>query len=413
MSKLKELSSRSTVIAAALILVGAFLLYAYWPRALAVDIGAAERLPMMMTINEEAKTRVRDAYVVSAPVAGRLLRVEVEPGDEVSEGETVIARLTPASPSVLDVRTEEQARRAVEAAEAALALSKADVRRAQAEADYARSELERARKLRETDTVSQAALDRALRAARSADAALDTARAAVSMRQADLDNARAMLITPVEAAQKATGTPPHPQVSLPLRAPISGRVLRVMQESETVLPAGAPILEIGDPLGDLEIVAELLSTDAVQVSPGDRVIIDNWGGGDPLEGRVEKIEPWGFTKYSALGVEEQRVNTVIQFAGSQDERQRLGHGFRVEVKIVIWENDAALTIPSSAIFRSGEKWAVFTVKNGRARLRTIDIGHNNGVQVEVTGGIDENEKIVLYPGARVTDGMRVKQRAIN
>jgi len=406
------LKSRSTVIAAAIAIVGLFMLYAFWPRAMAVDLGAAVRMPMMVTIDEEAKTRVRDAYIVSAPVAGRLLRVDVEPGDEVIEGETVIARLTPASPGVLDVRTEEQARAAVEAAEAALTLAKAEVRRAAADADYARAELNRTRTLRETDTVSEAALDRAERASRSANAALDTARAAVSLREADLDNARAMLMTPVEADAKAAGTNPHPQISIPLRAPISGRILRVIQESETVLPAGAPILEIGDPLGDLEIVAELLSTDAVKVSPGDRVIIDKWGGDDPLEARVEKIEPWGFTKYSALGVEEQRVNAIIQFSGPGETRARLGHGFRVEARIVIWESDQALAIPSSAVFRQGDQWAVFAVDSGRARMHIIETGHNNGIMTEVQTGLEDGDSIILYPGNRVRDGARVKQREL-
>ncbi|WP_428408471.1 efflux RND transporter periplasmic adaptor subunit [Hyphococcus sp.] len=409
---MKGLKSRTTVIAAGVAVVAIFMLYAFWPRPMAVDLGEAGRGPMMVTIDEEAKTRVRDAYVVSAPVNGRLLRVDVEPGDEVIEDETIIARMTPTTPSVLDVRTEEQARAAVEAAEAALTLARAEMRRAEADADYARAELARTQTLRKSDTVSEAALDRAERAFRSADAALDTARAAVAMRQADLDNARAMLMTPTEAERKEAGTNPHPQTSIPLRAPISGRILRVMQESETVMPAGTPILEIGDPLGDLEIVAELLSTDAVKVSPGDRVIVEKWGGEPALEGRVERIEPWGFTKYSALGVEEQRVNAIIQFAGAEDARERLGHGFRVEVRIVVWEDENALTIPSSAVFRSGDNWAVFAVDRGRARLHIIEAGRNNGIVTEVRSGLEEGDAIILYPGNRVSDGARVKQRAL-
>lgn len=406
------LKSRTSVIAAAGAVILIFMLYAFWPRAMNVDLGAAAREPMTVTINEEAKTRVRDAYVVSTPVAGRLLRVEVEPGDAVEAGTTVIARLTPTNPAVLDIRTEEQARAAVEAAEAALLLARAEMRRAAADRDYARSDVERKRQLRETDTVSQAALDQAERAWRSADAALDTARAGVSMREADLENARAMLMTPSEAEDKTMSTNPHPRESVPLRAPISGRILRVMQESETVVPAGAPILEIGDPLGDLEIVAELLSTDAVKVSPGDRVIIEKWGGEPPLEGVVEKIEPWGFTKFSALGVEEQRVNTIINFTGEEAMRKRLGHGFRVEVKVVIWEDENALTIPSSAIFREGDQWAVFKVQNGRARLTEIEIGRNNGVEADIVSGLSEGDQIILYPGSRVSDGARVKQRTL-
>ena len=219
-------------------------------------------------------------------------------------------------------------------------------------------------------------------------------------------------MTPTEADAKAAGTNPHPQTSIPLRAPISGRILRVIQESETVLPAGTPILEIGDPLGDLEIVAELLSTDAVKVSPGDRVIVDKWGGDDPLEGRVEKIEPWGFTKYSALGVEEQRVNAVIQFSGPEDARVKLGHGFRVEARIVIWESEDALAIPSSAVFRHGDQWAVFAVDKERARLHIIDAGRNNGIMTEVRSGLEDGDSIILYPGNRVRDGARVKQREL-
>lgn len=406
------LKSRTSVIVIASAVVGLFMLYAFWPRAMPVDLGSVTRAPMTVTINEEAKTRVRDAYVVSAPIAGRLLRVDVEPGDSVVAGETVIARLTPSNPSVLDVRTEEQARAAVDAAEAALALAQAEMRRAEADRDYAAADVDRTRQLFASETVSQAALDRAERAWRSADAALDTARAAVALREADLENARAMLMTPSEAESKIMSTNPHPRESIPLRAPISGRILRVIQESETVLAAGTPIMEIGDPLGDLEVVAELLSTDAVKVSPGDRVIVEKWGGEPPLEGAVEKIEPWGFTKFSALGVEEQRVNTIINFISDQDTHQRLGHGFRVEVKIVIWEDENALTVPSSAIFRLDEDWAAFKLVNGRARLTELELGRNNGVDAQVTSGLEEDDRIVLYPGNRITDGARVKQRSL-
>ncbi|MHA7873618.1 MAG: efflux RND transporter periplasmic adaptor subunit, partial [Hyphococcus sp.] len=324
----------------------------------------------------------------------------------------VIARMTPANPAVLDVRTEEQARAAVEAAEAALALARAELRRAVADQEYAKAEVERTRQLFESDTVAPAALDRAERAWRSADAALDTARAAVALREADLENARAMLMTPSEAEEKVMSTNPHPRESIRLRAPISGRIMRVMQESETVIAAGAPIMEIGDSQGDLEIVAELLSTDAVKVSPGDRVIIEKWGGEPPLEGVVERIEPWGFTKYSALGVEEQRVNAIIQFTGGEDNHQRLGHGFRVEVRVVIWEDEKALKIPSSAIFRQGDTWSVFRAVNGRARLTEVDVGRNNGVEAEIVNGLEEGDRIVLYPGNRITDSARIKQRTL-
>ncbi len=406
------LKSRIVVIGFGCALVFIFLAYAFWPRALIVDLGSVNRGVMAVTIDEEAKTRVRETYVVSAPNTGRLLRIDAEPGDPVSKDETVIARLLPTYPAMLDARTEEQAAANVEAAEAALALANAEVKKAAADADYAKVELQRTQKLHETDAVSDAALDRTERAWRVARASQETAIAAVAMRKADLENARAMLMTFSEAQRIATETNPHPREAILIKAPISGCVLRVMQESETIIPAGAPILEIGDPSGDLEIIAELLSTDAVKASPGDRVIIEKWGGGDALDGVVERIEPWGFTKFSALGVEEQRVNVIIRFTGSPETHQKLGHGYRTEIKIVTWENDNALKALSSAIFRTGKDWAVFKVVNGRARLTIVDIGQNNGVEAEILSGLNEGDEIVLYPGNQVSDGGRVKQRAI-
>lgn len=406
------LKSRTMVIGAVGLLVFVFMLYSFWPRAMIVDMDETTRGPMMVTINEEARTRVHDAYIVSAPVTGRLMRVNVEPGDVVTARETVIARILPANPSVLDVRTEEQAAAALEASEAALTLARAEVNRAEADADYARAEVERARTLRESDTVSQAALDRAERAWRASSAALETARAAVAMREADVEKARALLMSPSEAERIAMGINPHPHESIPLRAPTSGVILRLIQESETIIAAGAPILEIGDPSGDLEIVAELLSVDAVKVSAGDRVIIEKWGGDGDLEGAVRRVEPWGFTKFSALGVEEQRVNAVIDFTGDQAAREKLGHGFRVNIRTVIWENESALKIPASALFRTGDQWTVFKVENGRARLTTVDIGQSNGLYTEIISGLSEGDDIILYPGNRLTDGTGVKSRAV-
>lgn len=404
--------SRATVIIFGILLVVGFLSYSFWPRAIIVDIGTVTRGSMAVTIDEEAKTRVRDAYTVSAPFSGRLLRIESEPGDKVIQHETVIARLLPANPTVLDVRTEEQAKAAVEAAMAALVLAQAEVKKAAADADYAKLEIDRTRKLRASDVVSEVALDRAERSWRAASANVETAHAAVAMRQADVSQAQSMLMTFSEAQKIALAINPHPKDSVPINAPISGCVLRVLQESETIINAGAPILEIGNPSEDLEILAELLSTDAVKISSGNRVIIEKWGGDEPLEGFVEKVEPWGFTKFSALGVEEQRVNAIVKFSGSADAHQKLGHGFRVEVKIIIWENENALKAPSSAIFRNGDDWAVFKVENGRARLTTIKIGHNNGLDIEIVEGISKDDQIVLYPGNQISDGALIKERTL-
>ncbi len=405
--------SRALVLGAGLFVLALFFAYAFWPRAVPVDMAAVSRGPLMVTIDEEAKTRVRDAYVVAAPAAGRLLRVDIEPGDAVVKDESVVAEIMPAVPPILDVRTEEQAKAAVDAAEAALTLARAELTRARADAEYAESEVERARELAGENIISAAALERAENLWASSSAALETADAAVAMRKADLENAQAMLINFEEAERLAFSTNPHPKEAIVITAPITGRVLRVIEESERTLSAGAPILEIGDPLGDLEVVAELLSTDAVKASPGDRVIISKWGGDDFLEGVVERIEPWGFTKFSALGVEEQRVNTIITFTDQPESRARLGPGYRVEVRIVISEEDDALKVPSNAVFRSeGDVWAVFKVVNGRARRMAVETGRTNGLETEILDGLSPADEIILYPGGRLVDGARVRPREI-
>ena len=403
--------SRHWLTLAATALIAGALAWAFWPRPVLVDLGRALRAPMIVTIDAEAKTRVRDAYVVSAPIAGRLQRVEVEPGDPVEGGVSVIAHMLPTNPAALDIRTREQALAAVNAAEAALRAARADLSKAMADNDLAEADLARTETLRKSGTVAQAVLDRAEREARAAAAQQDMAEAAISMREADLANARARLIDFTDRTDPGSG-PALGQEAIPLRAPITGRVLRVMQVSETTLPAGEPILEIGDISNDLEIVAELLSGDAVRVTTGDRVIVDDWGGPRPLDGIVQRVEPWGFTKFSALGVEEQRVNVIIGFTGPPEERPSLGHGFRVEVGIVIWENPDALTLPSSALFRDAGGWAVFAVEDGRARLTPVEIGQDNGQQAEVLGGIDPDASVILYPGPGLADGTRVAKREI-
>lgn len=403
-------SSRNWLTLAVGALLAAMLAYAFWPRPVMVDTGTVTRGPMQVTIDEEARTRVRDAYVVSAPVGGRLLRVVVEPGDSVTGGETVIARMLPLHPSALDVRTREQARALVSAAEAALRLARADLNKALADKDLADLELERARGLRENDNLAQATLDRREREWRLANASLDTAKAAISMREAELASARARLISFSERPLPANPEAVPEEGAIPLRAPVSGRILRVMQESETTLAAGTPILEIGDISNDLEIVAELLSSDAVRVAPGNRVIIRKWGGPHDLAGTVERVEPWGFTKFSALGVEEQRVNTIIRFSDPIERRAKLGHGFRVEARIVTWEAGEILTVPASALFRHQGGWAVFTLESGRARLVEVGVGHSNGIQAEVISGLQSGQEIILYPGPGLAGGTRVTRR---
>jgi HlyD family secretion protein len=410
--------SRTWMMAGTGIVVAAGVVYAFWPQPVLVDMGKVERAPMIVTIDEEARTRVHDAYVVAAPIAGRLLRVEVLPGDAVEGGQSVIARMLPIHPPALDIRTLEQARTAVNSAQAAVQVARADLKKSIAEKDYAEQDLERKRKLSSKGFTSKAALDESERAWRAASAGLDVAKATISMREADLANARAQLISfAVPGETSALGSNADPDAleiagTIPITAPVTGRILRVIQESETTVSAGAPILEIGDTSNDLEVMAELLSTDAVQVSPGDRVIIRKWGGAKLLNGIVERVEPWGFTKISALGVEEQRVKTIIRFTDPPATRRSLGHGFRVETRIVIWETKDALTVPSSALFRQGGKWAVFTVDGGQAHLTPVDVGRNNGTQAEILGGIDDGAAVILYPGPSLIDGAKVARRRI-
>lgn len=398
--------SRTILVLMAAVLLVAVLAFAFWPRPVPVDIGEVVREPMLDTVTEEGRTRVHDAYVVSTPVSGRLRRVEVEPGDPVERGEDIVAYMAPSNPAVLDVRTRDQARANVSAAEAALRLAQAERNRAVADLELAESELERQRYLRENDVASEAALDRAVREARSASAALDSADAAVSVRQAELANARAML----DGLSGDREDTPQLIADIPIHAPASGRVLRLIQQSETTLPAGSPILEIGNVEHDLEILVELLSTDAVRVLPGQRVLIADWGGETDLDGVVERVDPWGFTKFSALGVEEQRVNSVIRFANPGERPQGLGHGYRVVVRIVIWENDNALVVPSSALFRDGDDWAVFAVRSGRARRVRVEIDRNNGLQAHIVSGLEEGDRVVLYPSSAIFEGAAVVAR---
>lgn len=392
-------------------LLALLLTLAFWPRAQRVDIGAVVRAPMQVSIREEAKTRVRDAYLVSAPFAGRVMRVAVEPGDPVISGETVIARMLPSHPSALDARGREQAQAAIGAAQAAVRAARAALSEALLVREQAEIDLSRLRQLFNTGTATQRELEQAEQHWRNANIRYDIASAAVSAREAELAGAQALVISyhelpPLNAAG-AVG-----ETLLALRAPISGRVLRVVQKSETTLAAGAPILEIGDIEGDLEVVAELLSTDAVQVQPGQRVIIEKWGRPHALSGVVERVEPWGFTKYSALGVEEQRVNTVIRLLDAGADLTRLGHGFRVEVQIVVWASESALVVPASALFRTRGQWAVYAVVDGRAQLRTVDIGHNNGQLAQVLSGLAEGESVVLYPSPGLAQDTRVRARQV-
>lgn len=387
------------------------LVFAFMPQPVPADMARIERGPLAVTVDEEGQTRVRDVYTVSAPVAGRVLRIEAEAGDPVTEDVTVVATIQPTDPSFLDARSRTQAEAAAKAAEAARTLADADVDRAQAELDFARSELERARRLAERGNVSQATLDRARLDMRTRAARLEEAKAALRMREFELENARALLIQPGEEpdAEGAGDGSGGAGCCVPVRSPVTGRVLRVIQESEGVVAAGAPLIEVGDPT-DLEIVTDLLSEDAVRVSEGDEVAIEDWGGEQVLSGVVRRVEPFGFTKVSALGIEEQRVNVIIDFAGDAAARAELGHGFRLDTRIFVWRAEDVLKVPVSALFRHGGDWAVFRVVDGEAVLTPIGIGRRNPLEAQVTEGLEEGDRVVVHPSDRVVDGVSVTPR---
>lgn len=393
-----------SVLAAAAILAGA-MTWAFWPRPITVDMASASDGPFQVTLDADGKTRVRESYQISAPVAGRMLRVTVHAGDTITANKTVLARIEPTDPGFLDFRSRSQAEAAVKAAEAARSLAEAELARTRAERDYAESELKRARVLAAKGTISESALDRAERDARTKSAQVAAAEAALRVRAFELETARASLIDPSATA----GTPPSCCVSV--RAPVSGQVLLVLKEDAGVVAAGTPLIDIGDPT-DLEIVTDLLSEDAVAVTPGADVLIEHWGGPGTLTGKVRRIEPYGFTKVSALGVEEQRVNVLIDITAPGETWSRLGHGFRVKTRIITYRKDKALQVPLGALFRSGDDWAVFVVKDGRARLQRVRLGHRNAHTAEILDGLSAGDTVVMHPGDRVEDGTRVAPRPI-
>jgi HlyD family secretion protein len=383
---------------ASVLVVAGILAVALWPKAIEVDVVRVERGPMRVTIDEEGETRVRERFVVSAPVSGRLERIELEPGDAVVRGKTVVARLIPAAPPLLDPRASAELSARAEAARAAVGQAQADRERAAAAVTRAQSSLRRQQQLTEAGAISRDELEVAQTTLRTVEEALRAAEFAVARAERELQAARSRL-----APSAAGGRP------VDVIAPVSGVVLKRQRESEMVVPVGEPLLEIGDP-ANLEIVADLLSTDAVRVPPGAPVLIEQWGGNHPLNARVRRIEPSGFRKISALGVEEQRVNVIIDLVDGAAARQ-LGDGYRVEVRVVIWRDDAALRAPIGALFRRGDQWAAFVVDKDVARLQTVQLGQRNDTEGQITGGLAEGQTVVLHPPDTLQDGIRVKIRA--
>ena len=399
----------------AVLVVLAIVAMAMWPESMEVDVASVERGVLRVTIDEEGETRVRQRFVVSAPVSGRLQRIELEPGDRVIRGQTVLARLLPAESPLLDPRTRAELTAAVEASRAAMGQAQAERDRAATALDRARTTLLRRQELAKGGAIARDDVDAAETAVQAAAEAARAAQFTVERTEYELQLARARLQAPASSGR-----------TVEIIAPVDGVVLRRLRESEAIVPPGEPLLEIGDP-SRIEIVADLLSTDAVRVPAGAPVLIEQWGGPEPLHGRVRRVEPSGFMKVSALGVEEQRVNVVIDVndvpalegrsertepGPGADMARRLGDGYRVEIRVVEWEQSDVVKVPVGSLFRRGDQWAVFVVENGIARVQQIQLGHRNDVEAQITAGLSPGQTVVLHPPDTLTDGARVRMREV-
>jgi HlyD family secretion protein len=383
-----------------------------WPSPIPVDLATVSKGPMEVTVDDEGKTSVRHIYTVSAPIAGRVLRIShpfgeqgisVHVGDQVKAAETVVAVMQPTAPSFLDVRSREELQAMLTAADAAVVLSEAEVRRIEAALDFSRSDVRRAEALTRTNSIPERTLEKARLDVATNEAALASAKAQHDVRRSERAVVAARLINPSTATPADTSS----DCCIQLLAPASGVVLKVIQDSEAVVLSGRPLIDIGNPL-DLEVVADLLSTDAVQIKVGAPVRIDGWGGRS-IDGRVVRVDPAGFLKISALGIEVQRVRTTIDFSGPAEEWSRLGHDYRVIVHVTVWAGDV-LNVPVAALFRQGEQWAVYSVNNGRAQVTELTIGHRNNRIAEVVSGLSAGDRVVLHPSDRISRGVVVTQR---
>jgi HlyD family secretion protein len=377
---------------------------AMMPKAVPVDMATVARGPMTVTLDHEGKTRVRERFVVSAPVSGRVLRIELRPSDAVVANQTVLATMLPGTSTLLDARTRVEAQSRIKSAEAMLGQARAARDQARAQSEFANTERERTKNLAAQGLATPQARQAAETEAVARQGALAAAEAAVQAAQHDVETARAALLEPGAPTVVGGGRP-----ELVVRAPVNGVVLQRLHESEAPVAQGEPLLEVAD-LSALEVIADFLSTDAVRIKPGMPVLIDGWGGGTPLNGVVNRVEPGGFLKVSALGVEEQRVWVVVSFADPRSAWQALGDGYRVEARVVTWSQDSVIQAPTSALFRHGDSWSVFALENGVARLRRVEVGQRNGVMAEIVSGLKAGEQVVVYPPDTVTDGIRVSQR---
>lgn len=365
------------------------------PRPLEVETAVARRGLLSVTVNEDGQSRVRDRFVISAPLAGKVARTELRAGDPVKQGD-VVARILPLPAPLLDARSRSEAEARVSATLAGRSQAQAQVERALVARDYAVKEADNVRRLEARGTISKQQLDQALLDQRARSAELTSAQFAAKVAAHEFSMA--------QAALGRLGSKGDTE-QLDVTSPVSGRVLQIFQQSEGVVAPGSQLLEVGDPAA-LEVVVDVLTSDAVSIASGARVALEEWGGA-PLSGTVRLVEPSAFTRLSALGVEEQRVNAVIDVTSPYTEWKALGDGYRVLAKIEVYREERALLIPWSALFRSDGAWAVFILEGGVAKLRRLDIGRRGELHAEVKGGLEEGARVILHPSDRITDGSAV------
>ena len=384
------------------LIVLALLVWAFMPRATEVEVASVTQGRFERSVQEDGKTRLRDRYVVSTPLAGRVARITLRQGDSV-ERDAMVATLWPLVPALLDERARDQQNAHVGTLEASVSRAKANVGRAMAALDQARAELKRNEALAKEGFVSPNQNETGRLTVRLREQELESARQEESGARHELDQSRIAL------RQYSSGSTGAQQRAWQIKAPVSGKILKIQQQSEGIVQAGTPLMELGDP-SQLEVVVDVLTEDAAQITPGTPVQLSNWGGPETLEGRVRLIEPAAFTKVSALGVEEQRVNAVIDITSAPDKRATLGDGFKVDVRVLVQVVENAVKVPVSALFPVGARSALFVVEGGRARQREIEVAARNGVEAWVKTGLAAGTLVIVYPPTALKDGARVTTR---
>lgn len=385
-----------TLVLGLLSLIG----YGLRPRPVEIEVGTVARGALTVHVVEEGKTRIRNRYIVSAPVAGQMRRVPLKNGDVVKAGETIISKIEPAISPLLDPRAKAEAEAHVQGSEAGKSKAAQTLDMAHTAEKFAQQNWERAKRLAQAKSISDTDRDNAERDFEMRSRETRAAEFALKIAEYEFAQSKATLMQ-IET--------PGDSTVIEVKSPVSGYVLRVMQESATIVTPGGQILEVGD-RSDIEIEAEILSRDAVTIEKGARVTIEQWGGDKPLDGRVRLVEPAAFTKVSALGVEEQRVYVLSDLVSPPPEAQKLGDRFRVEVRVAVWSANDVLLVPAGALFREGSEWKTFLFDGGIARKKTLEAGHSDGRMTEVLKGLDVGARVLLHPPDTVKDGAKVSIR---